>query len=157
MKRKRFTMISVEYMHSIRSLPCSHVLWTTRIIQITTLSRLKQWIPKTINKRRTISLDEYKFRSRCSYSTTSRTFNTSCADPVCMWEVALVFTMPADVQACYSVTPLVGTILTMMTSSNGNIFRVTGHLCGEFTGLRWIPRTKASDAELWCFLWSAPE
>ena len=30
-------------------------------------------------------------------------------------------------------------------------------LCGEFTGHRWIPRTKASDAELWCFLWSAPE
>ena len=24
--------------------------------------------------------------------------------------------------------------LCMMTSSNGNIFRVTGHLCGEFTG-----------------------
>ena len=24
--------------------------------------------------------------------------------------------------------------LNMMTSSNGNIFRVTGHLCGEFTG-----------------------
>ena len=22
---------------------------------------------------------------------------------------------------------------------------------------RWLPRTKASDAELWCFLWSAPE
>ena len=39
----------------------------------------------------------------------------------------------------------------MMTSSNGNIYRVTGHLCGEFTGHRWIPRTKASDAELWCF------
>ena len=45
----------------------------------------------------------------------------------------------------------------MMTSSNGNIFRVTGHLCGEFTGPRWIPRTKASYTELWCFLWSAPE
>ena len=44
----------------------------------------------------------------------------------------------------------------MMTSSNGNIFRVTGHLCGEFTGPRWIPRTKASDAELWCFLWWGP-
>ena len=40
----------------------------------------------------------------------------------------------------------------MMTSSNGNIFRVTGHLCGEFTGPRWSPHTKASDAELWCFL-----
>ena len=26
-----------------------------------------------------------------------------------------------------------------MTSSNGNIFRVTGYLCGEFTGHRWIP------------------
>ena len=24
-----------------------------------------------------------------------------------------------------------------MTSSDGNIFRVTGHLCGEFTGNRW--------------------
>ena len=45
---------------------------------------------------------------------------------------------------------------SMMTSSNGNIFRVTGHLCGEFTGPRWIPHTKASDAELWCLLWSAP-
>ena len=32
----------------------------------------------------------------------------------------------------------------MMTSANGNISRITGHL--------WIPRTKASDAELWCFL-----
>ena len=45
----------------------------------------------------------------------------------------------------------------MMTSSNGNIFRVTGHLCGEFTGPRWIPHTMASDAELWCLLWYAPE
>ena len=45
----------------------------------------------------------------------------------------------------------------MMTSSNGNIFRITGPLCGEFTGHRWIPLTKASDAELWYFLWSAPE
>ena len=45
--------------------------------------------------------------------------------------------------------------LGMMTSSNGNIFRVTGHLCGKFSGHRWIPRTKNSDAELWYFLWSA--
>ena len=27
----------------------------------------------------------------------------------------------------------------------------------EFTGPRWIPRTKASDAGVWCFLWSACE
>ena len=45
----------------------------------------------------------------------------------------------------------------MRTSSDGNIFRVTGHLCGEFTGHRWIPHTKASESELWCFIWSAPE
>ena len=44
-----------------------------------------------------------------------------------------------------------------MTSSNENIFRVTDLLCGEFTGQRWIPRRKASDSELWCFLWSPPE
>ena len=30
----------------------------------------------------------------------------------------------------------------MMTSSNGNIFSVTGHLCGELTGTRWIPHKR---------------
>ena len=30
-------------------------------------------------------------------------------------------------------------------------------LGGETTGHRCIPLTKASDADLWCFLWSAPE
>ena len=45
----------------------------------------------------------------------------------------------------------------MMTSSNGDIFRVTGHLSGEFSGHRRIPRTKPSDAELWCFIWSPLE
>ena len=45
----------------------------------------------------------------------------------------------------------------MVTSSNAGSFRVTGHLCGEFTGPRWIPRTKASDAKIWCFLRSASE
>ena len=44
----------------------------------------------------------------------------------------------------------------MITSSNGHIFRITGPLCGEFTGHRWIPHTKASDTEIWCFLWSVP-
>ena len=45
----------------------------------------------------------------------------------------------------------------MMTSPNGNIFRVTGHLCGELTGPGWNPLTKSSDAELWCCFLSAPE
>ena len=44
--------------------------------------------------------------------------------------------------------------MVMMTWSNGNIFRVTDPL---WEGIhRRIPHTKASDAELWCFLWSAP-
>ena len=30
-------------------------------------------------------------------------------------------------------------VTCMMTSSNGNIFRVTAHLCGQFTGPRWFP------------------
>ena len=57
--------------------------------------------------------------------------------------------MPSPPLAC-----LPWTHWDMMTSSNGDIFRVTGHLCGEFTGPpRCIPRTKASDAELWCFFY----
>ena len=47
--------------------------------------------------------------------------------------------------------------LRFMMTSNGSIFRVTGPLCGEYTGHRWISRTKTSDTELWYFLWSAPE
>ena len=45
----------------------------------------------------------------------------------------------------------------MMTSSNRNISHVTGHSWRETTGHRWIPLTKASDAELLCFLWLAQE
>ena len=48
-------------------------------------------------------------------------------------------------------------MVIMMTSSNGNIFRATDPLWGEFIGHRWIPPIKASDAELWCFLWPASE
>ena len=46
---------------------------------------------------------------------------------------------------------MVPVMFLMMTSANGNIFRVTGHLCGQFTGPRWIHRSKASDVELWIF------
>ena len=35
-----------------------------------------------------------------------------------------------------------GLAVSMMTSSNGNIIRVTGPLWGKFTGDRWIPLTK---------------
>ena len=57
---------------------------------------------------------------------------------------------------CDAIADVISTKATfseifMMTSSNGNIFRVTGHLCGEFAGPRWFPHTKASNVELWCF------
>ena len=44
-----------------------------------------------------------------------------------------------------------------MMSSNGNILSITGPLGRECTGHWWIPLTKASDEELWCFLWSMSE
>ena len=34
-------------------------------------------------------------------------------------------------------------ICYIMMSSSGNFFRVTGLLCGKFSGRRWIPHTKA--------------
>ena len=46
---------------------------------------------------------------------------------------------------------------TIIMSLDGNISCVTGPLWEESTGHWWIPLTKASDAELWCFLWCAPE
>ena len=79
----------------------------------------------------------------------------------------LVFKCTRDADRCENITDLILPQtsfrrendvyeLNMMTSSYGNIFSVTNHLCEECTGHRWIPRTKASDAELWCFLWSVP-
>ena len=57
----------------------------------------------------------------------------------------------------YLIRPRPYFFIFMMTSSSGNIFPVTGLLCGESTGHRLIPLSKASDTELWCFLWSAPK
>ena len=43
------------------------------------------------------------------------------------------------INAPYRSTVFVHMSITMMTSSNGNIFRVTGPLCGEFTGPGEVP------------------
>ena len=51
--------------------------------------------------------------------------------------------------------PTLVPILSNRNSHDGNNFRVTGPLCWEFTGHRWMPITKVSDAELWCFFVSA--
>ena len=52
-----------------------------------------------------------------------------------------------SVYGCLQSVLAMGHCGHMMTSSNGT-FRVTGPLCGEFTGHRWIPCTKASDRAL---------
>ena len=53
--------------------------------------------------------------------------------------------------------PIATKHINIMTSSNGNIFRVTGPLCGEFTGHWWIPLTKAGGTELLRSLWPVRE
>ena len=44
----------------------------------------------------------------------------------------------------YHALTQINNLSLMMTSSNGNIFRVTGPWLGKSTGYRWIPLTKAS-------------
>ena len=56
--------------------------------------------------------------------------------------------VPDDKTTYVKMADIITAPRIMMTSSNEHIFRVTGHLCGEFTGHRWIPRTKASEAEI---------
>ena len=47
--------------------------------------------------------------------------------------------------------------LYMMTSSNGDIFRVTGHLCGEFTGPGEFPTQRPVTRSFDVFFWSTSE
>ena len=76
------------------------------------------------------------------------------------WNICLLVWKQLSCQCCFvnnedGVLPI--NTVPMITSSNGNIFRVTGPLCGEFIGHRWIPLTKAIVAELRYFLWFVPE
>ena len=47
-----------------------------------------------------------------------------------------------DSRVMYVFPSVDGGSAVVMSSSNGNIFRVTGPLCGEFTGFRGIPHHK---------------
>ena len=87
----------------------------------------------------------------------------ACASICCeiFWKKAFFDRVGSHFQELLSSTGVLSAeqmvdVVVIMTSSNGNIFPVTDPLCGEFTGHRLIPLTKASDEELWCFLWSAP-
>ena len=46
----------------------------------------------------------------------------------------VVYSLTMYIILCVHISSGVVFAFYMMTSSNGNIFRVTGHLCGEFTG-----------------------
>ena len=52
---------------------------------------------------------------------------------------------------------IVHILVCMMTSSNAKHFPRYWQFVQGIHRSQWIPRTRASDAELWCFLWSAPE
>ena len=69
---------------------------------------------------------------------------------------ALVCATATPVRSSAKASAILNESVTAVTASRFSPV-VTGPLCWEFTGHRWIPRTKASDAELWCFLRSAPE
>ena len=64
----------------------------------------------------------------------------------CVCTEAAYMMMKSPMRFVCVMTESTSQMAYIMTSSNGNILRVTGHLCGEFTGHWWIPRTKASDA-----------
>ena len=62
-----------------------------------------------------------------------------------VWTISISL-FDTEVSAKWVLVP--AQVRPMMTSSNGNIFPRYRPF------VRGIPRTKASDAELWCFLWA---
>ena len=113
-------------------------IWNTPPIRGKCTATPFWWLPQN-----SICLQRFPRLNTCVLKT--KYFETECVLLVIRRKVSWRFL--DDVMACKR----------MAMSSNRNIFRVTSPLWGEFTGHRWIPLTKASDAELLCFLWSGPE
>ena len=57
-----------------------------------------------------------------------------------VWKLSSMHVFSTARRPGLPLSPVCDVCRSMMTSWN-EIFRVTGHLCGEFTGHRWIPRT----------------
>ena len=87
-----------------------------------------------------------------SHSTFDDQLVSSNTEPSTWCLLCRVQCIPTNIHTVLVVLCLLWSI--MMMPSHGNIFRVSGPLCGEFTRHRLIPRTEADDAELWCLLWS---
>ena len=101
------------------------------------------------------------YEESCYFSSTN-SLETTYSSPMKGRHEASFMSLKCDLSSAIIIVVLSAFRLNLdrdiiLTSPNGNIFHVTGLLCGEFTGDRWIPHTKACDAELWRFLWSAPE
>ena len=114
-----------------------NILWTNYLMRWSVMSNLRH-----VNLRDTIATDSDGQQDNQSVMTQISTVR------IFLCKNAYVNTE--------GLNSLIKWLSYMMTSSNGNIFRVTGSLWVEFPGHRWIPLTKASDAELWFFslLWA---
>ena len=86
--------------------------------------------------------------------------------PACYFTYWLYMQFPDCVGATGTIFPgmasLNGGLCFVMQETHDDVikwkhFPLNWPLIQKYNGLRWIPLTKASDAELWCFLWSAPE
>ena len=82
-------------------------------------------------------------------------FYSNCCIVRYLITIFVVNIISSQGQLPLSVVRLIRIKMPMMTSSNGNIFLCYWPFVRK--SHRWIPPTEASDEELWCFLWSAPE
>ena len=117
-----------------------------------------QWRDKSVITSQ-ITDNSINYPKACSRRTAPK-YQSSTLQALCRWNAAVTTSTEGHRGTVMHYWSSVRGILTfcfMMASSNGNISRVTGPLCGELIGNQWTPLTKASDAEPWYFLLSSPE
>ena len=96
----------------------------------------------------------YEYFNNCLFVTKYMAFGKMCSKTVCQFRnkhrIQSIYWYPIiDVICIVNCADLIS--ISHNGTSNGNNFRVGDPLCGKFNCHRWIPFTKASDAELWCF------
>ena len=114
----------------------------------------------------------------CCHSNNSIQVKPLTDDSLCIWDPHFINTVPADVLAPNGARTSPDTVLIASISLSfflpipfsyhpwwpHDVIPWWCHQMETFSALlvlcarnQWIPHTKASDAELWCLLWSAPE
>ena len=85
-------------------------------------------------------------RSSCTFTSNKLLWWIIVAKTTSSWHLTALLDRPESlISYCKIISANEQVKLTLpyiMASSNGNIFRVTGPLCGEFTGHGWIPCTQ---------------